>query len=1031
LKLAAIPAVTAGVGSVLLNFNGDDGDRTYTGDDGRAWTFIGTTGVNEIDIDAGAKWHSTSYLFGTDGAPDADCLSLNVQAENADFHPGTRDWYVRCWVNKADVSFTGVNELASIGALTGTNRCIRWHIINNAYACAYAEGGTNENTFPSFGASPIDDLWHEVVFERVGNSIFCYEDGVQSGGTFDCTGDDIGVLNLSDDRLVVLGASISAGTYDFTPDGGSMDAFEMKIGENIYGGVAPGSAQTLPPAAEGDQFEFGQLTIQPRIFGSYPIIDGDLEVTGNVNVGGELTGVANELPVLSPAGTGSINLEWRTEFNPQLVFAKAGAAAEIVAPGQMHFFTAPVFQIHSAGAGTSYMEVAHNGVRGIIRNNTTGSYIECTANNGSEDFRFAFGTGIMIQEKATAHAPVAAFGQFWVQTATPCRAMFTDDAGNDVVLGDSSTTVLPVYNGVADAFIDVNWAIGDFNPELDLGSAKTGGAGIIRTPNLLQFNLTALATGTWQFMAGPDNLSPHFAISHTGTFCTLGTSTVSGGDIVMFAENGAKNIVMGSGSCLAIVEQAAPNPDVLTRGQFWVDSADALPYFRDELGVDHALTGGGGIAAGTVDDAGLKWDTGGAAWIEETSVLLQGNGRLDLIGSPALLRLDAPGAASNETTTDIRMENFSGFVIQAITDAGSNSNFLLSANRTGVVWQNLQIQTSTEIFGSLYLDDTLGPLANLAGRGQLYVLAADDTLHYRTEAGVDTDLTASGATTFAALTDTDVAGVADHDMLFWDTAAGDWKDTAGLLTADVDGSTIGLTINNITSAKDGALVINDGTNILQSLRLATDTSIGAVTITTPLIGGTDIWVVARNGAQNLIVKVDEMRIAGAVPGTDYVAFSDDDVDFNTVGNSKVDWNINGFTGSMNITGMDLDLNANLLIEPVLADYSIQLDAQGTVTDANQTCVYSDGPVHSIDLENWTANRTITLSGFPAGYGQQTVRVVQDGTAARTITWAGATFNWRDDTAHVQNPTLNGISIYTFESWDGGTTIEAAGADYGP
>lgn len=122
---------------------------------------------------------------------------------------------------------------------------------------------------------------------------------------------------------------------------------------------------------------------------------------------------------------------------------------------------------------------------------------------------------------------------------------------------------------------------------------------------------------------------------------------------------------------------------------------------------------GGTLPAGTVDDAILKWNTGTNTWIEETSVLAQGNGRMDLIGSPALLRLDAPGAAANETTTDIRMENFSGFVIQAITDGGSNSNFLLSANRTGLVWQNLQIQTNVDVFGNLIdLDNSANATAS-------------------------------------------------------------------------------------------------------------------------------------------------------------------------------------------------------------------------------------------------------------------------------------------------------------------------------
>ena len=121
-------------------------------------------------------------------------------------------------------------------------------------------------------------------------------------------------------------------------------------------------------------------------------------------------------------------------------------------------------------------------------------------------------------------------------------------------------------------------------------------------------------------------------------------------------------------------------------------------------------------------------------------------------------------------------------------------------------------------------------------------------------------------------------------------------------------------------------------------------------------------------------------------------------------------------------------------QPLLKGYAIVNNDLGVVSDANQTLTFADGPVFEMDLENWTANRTITISGGPVDgtqHGQVTVKITQDGTSARTITWAGGTFVWREDTEHTLNATLNGISIYTFETWDGGTTWYAAGANYGP
>jgi len=66
----------------------------------------------------------------------------------------------------------------------------------------------------------------------------------------------------------------------------------------------------------------------------------------------------------------------------------------------------------------------------------------------------------------------------------------------------------------------------------------------------------------------------------------------------------------------------------------------------------------------------------------------------------------------------------------------------------------------------------------------------------------------------------------------------------------------------------------------------------------------DLWVVAENGGEDVVIKAAEVHIAGGTPSVDYVAFSDDDTDFNMVGNSKVDWNISGFTAINVGAGID-------------------------------------------------------------------------------------------------------------------------------
>ena len=174
-------------------------------------------------------------------------------------------------------------------------------------------------------------------------------------------------------------------------------------------------------------------------------------------------------------------------------------------------------------------------------------------------------------------------------------------------------------------------------------------------------------------------------------------------------------------------------------------------------------------------------------------------------------------------------------------------------------------------------------------------------------------------------------------------------------------------------------------------------------------------------------------------GTD-LAFNDNDVlrmgtgdDFSmTFNGTNLVLNSNVGSFDIQLTDIDIDLNDNHLIEPVLNDYAVL--SQSEVISANAaTLTYTEGNAFELTLAAATGNVTVTLSGGPPSgtYGVMEVKILQDGTA-RTITWAGGTFVWLDDTAHVMNPTVTtGISIYVFETWDGGTTWYASGANYGP
>jgi hypothetical protein len=211
----------------------------------------------------------------------------------------------------------------------------------------------------------------------------------------------------------------------------------------------------------------------------------------------------------------------------------------------------------------------------------------------------------------------------------------------------------------------------------------------------------------------------------------MGTESIE----MMFLDVNADVVAIRNGATLYL-EQTAANANVTGHGQLYVEASDDSLHYVTEAGVDFDLTAGGGIAPGTVTNATLRWS--GAAWVENTGIRSVNAGivTLEIEGSGARVKLVTTGAAADEKRTRVRMDNFAGFVIDSETDGGFNGDFLLSANRTGDAWQNLQVQVSTEIFGSLYLSNVDGVLADLSNRGQLWVDVADDLVHYQDEFGV-------------------------------------------------------------------------------------------------------------------------------------------------------------------------------------------------------------------------------------------------------------------------------------------------------
>lgn len=298
LLVLSLDSEAVGVGHLIANFEGVNGARTYIGEGPRTWIFQGDNADNEISTVA-FKFGSSSYEVGTTGSPSTDGIYTNLQSENADFFIGTRDFYVRFWFRTTD-SQTGGNWLFGLGAYTGGDDDVEIHIANGVFQVAYASNNSAKNRFPFFGGAINDSQFHEVVVERVGDNLYVYQDGVQSGSTHGIdAGATIGVLNQSGDRVFIIGAQVdTSGVFSGTPAGTAyIDAVEMKIGVNLNGGVAPGAPSTEAPEVVG-AFTVGDPDIPTIIEGESTTITSALtSIDGTLDVGGA-TVLADTLDVI-------------------------------------------------------------------------------------------------------------------------------------------------------------------------------------------------------------------------------------------------------------------------------------------------------------------------------------------------------------------------------------------------------------------------------------------------------------------------------------------------------------------------------------------------------------------------------------------------------------------------------------------------------------------------------------------------------------------------------------------------------------
>ena len=209
----------------------------------------------------------------------------------------------------------------------------------------------------------------------------------------------------------------------------------------------------------------------------------------------------------------------------------------------------------------------------------------------------------------------------------------------------------------------------------------------------------------------------------------------------------------------------------------------------------------------------------------------------------------------------------------------------------------------------------------------------------------------------------------------------------------------------------GANILKSGDDIVAELDVA-----GTITLDSATVG-----VIVPAGAF--------LRVAG-VTAANFLQVAHDDTDINITGANTVDINLGGITGDVIFgAGIDLDLADNDLIRPNLIDFSVARQAI-TVDAASENIDYSLGSYVELQMASGFSNVTLTFSNLPPSGTVATlrIRVRQDGTGSKTITWP--TVNWLDGTEPVLSTGANQVDFVDLWTSDGGTTwYGAAGINF--
>ena len=208
----------------IANFNGVDGDTSYTSDDAgaRVATFNGTA---QLD-DAQQKFGAVESPIGTSAFFDGNSDYIDFP-DSSDYELGAGDFTIEAWI-RFSTDPAATNEVwMSHWTQTGNHRSWHFSVLNNQLSLGQSTSGTAaDNTF-QVAWNPVVDQWYHVAASRIGNILRFFVDGVQTGADVDVSG----ISFFAPTSPLTFGRINEAAPEYFT---GNIDSARITVGEGLY-----------------------------------------------------------------------------------------------------------------------------------------------------------------------------------------------------------------------------------------------------------------------------------------------------------------------------------------------------------------------------------------------------------------------------------------------------------------------------------------------------------------------------------------------------------------------------------------------------------------------------------------------------------------------------------------------------------------------------------------------------------------------------------------------------------------------------